>query len=67
MAKQAKRQPELVNQTNAARIVGVARQSIAGMIARGELESEAIAGLVFVRRASAERLAKIRAKEAAAA
>ena len=58
---------DLINQTRAAAIIGVARQSIAGMIARGELESETVAGLVFVKRESAERVAEQRAARPSAA
>jgi hypothetical protein len=59
------RKTDLVNQAEAARIIGVARQSIPGMIARRELDSEAVAGLVFVTRVSAERVAAEREAERA--
>jgi len=60
MTKRAKAKAELLTQTDAARIIGVARQSIAGMVARGELRAETVAGMVFVTRDSAEALAKVR-------
>jgi len=66
MPKRTKRKPDLLNQTSAAKIIGVARQSVAGMIARGELDAVTVAGLVFVTRASAERVAADRASKRAA-
>lgn len=53
--------PDLINQTSAAKIIGCNRQNIPGMIARGDLESAYVGGMVFVTKASARRLAEKRA------
>lgn len=52
--------PDLMTQSAAARLIRVARQSIPGFIARGELETETVADLMLVTRASAERVAAAR-------
>jgi hypothetical protein len=58
--------PDLVNQTTAAKIIGCNRQNIPGMIARGQLESVPVAGMVFVVKSSAQRLADVLADKRAA-
>lgn len=66
MPKAAKRNPEeLVNQTTAARMIGVSRPTIHAMVAREELEGVMIAGRVFVKLVSVEHAAKERKKRAA--
>lgn len=49
--------PDLMTQSAAARLVGVHRQNIPGMIARGQLEAIVVAGVPMVVKASAEKLA----------
>ena len=46
---------DLVTQTEAARIIGIARQSVAGLHAREMLNGEVVAGTLYVTRESAER------------
>lgn len=65
MTKSLKRnQKDLVSQTDAAKLVGIARQNIPGAFARGELDGEVVAGQLFITRRSAEREGKRRAKAA---
>lgn len=66
MPKTERRKPHpLMNQSAAARLIGVSRPTVVAMIARKELDAEVHAGLLLVTRASAEK-AKA-AREAAAA
>lgn len=56
MPKTPKRNPrELVNKTTAAKIVGCSRPTVEAMLARQELESETVAGMQLIVRASAEK------------
>lgn len=66
MPKPMPRNPnELVSQTEAAVLAGIARQNIPGAFSRGALEGEVVAGRLFIVRRSAERLGKERKKRAA--
>lgn len=49
--------PDLVTQSTAAKMIGVTRQAIVPMIARGQLEAVVVAGTPMVLKASAEKLA----------
>lgn len=69
MSKHLRRKPvsrvkDPVTQSEAGRIIGVSRQSIPGMIARGELDAESVGGLLFVSRKSAQRVAVLRGGKA---
>jgi hypothetical protein len=54
------RKRDLITQTAAADLIEVARGTVLAMIARGELEGELVAGIMFVDRASAEAAAEAR-------
>lgn len=55
MRKIKKRKPSnLLNQSQAAVVVGVSRPTIPAMVARGELDGEMHGGFLFVTRESAE-------------
>lgn len=56
---------DLMNQSAAARRIGVSRPTVVAMIARGELAAEVHAGMLLVTRVSVEKAR--RAREAAAA
>ncbi len=59
--------PDLVTQATAARMIGIARQNVAGFIARGELEAEMVAEILLVTKKSALRVAAARKKKQAEA
>ena len=52
--------PDLVTQPTAARIIGIARQNIPGLIVRGVLETVVVAGQTLVTKASAQKEAERR-------
>lgn len=55
MPRNRKRKPlELMNQTQAAELIGVSRPTIPAMVARGELEGEVHGGFLLITRTSAE-------------
>lgn len=71
MAKTRKRKAHaplpLMNQSAAARLIGVSRPTVVAMVARGELDSEQHAGFLLVTRESAERAKAKRDAQSAAA
>ncbi len=54
--EKSQRRPELLTQSGAARLIGVPRQYIPGLVARGELEgrTDVVEGMLLVTKASAE-------------
>lgn len=55
MPRNRKRKPlDLMNQTQAAALIGVSRPTIPAMVARGELVGEVHGGFLLISRASAE-------------
>jgi excisionase family DNA binding protein len=62
MPKTKKRKPSnLLNQSQAAAIIGVSRPTIPAMVAKGELEGEMQGGFLLITKASAERARDARA------
>lgn len=57
--------PDLLTQTGAAKVIGVTRQAIAGMVGRGELEgrTDVVQGLLLITKASAEAAAERRRQD----
>lgn len=68
-AKKVQTQPDLLTQAGAARVVGVPRQYIPAMVARGELDArpDVVEGLVLITKASAQAAADRRRQDQTAA
>lgn len=66
-AKDRKVRHDLMRGQEAATLIGVSRPTVLAMVARGEMRSKTVAGLLFVFREDAERIAKERKARAAAA
>lgn len=54
--------PDLLTQSGAAKLIGVPRQYIAGMVGRGEIEgvTDVVEGMLLITKASAEAAAERR-------
>lgn len=64
-SKRRKVRAELIRGMDAAKVIGVSRPTVLAMVARGELRSKTVGGLIFVFREDAERLAAERAEKVA--